>query len=120
MLLPSSPLSLCLAPYVVSEANELVEAIGLLDEDDEATDEEFIDELGDVLLQVVLHAAIAEQEGRFTLADVAEAVNAKMIRRHPHVFADAIVATVEDMHLQWADIKAQERADKAARKAAKQ
>ena len=74
-----------LARYAVEETYELVEAIAELGPDG-AGDDELVGELGDVLLQVVLHAAIAEQEGRFSLADVAREISDKMIRRHPHVF----------------------------------
>lgn len=101
-----------LAKYLTAEAEETVEAISCLGADGEG-DEHFIDELGDVLLQVVLHAAIAEQQGRFTLAEVAETVDAKMIRRHPHVFADGQATTVAEVEAAWAVIKAQEAASQA-------
>jgi tetrapyrrole methylase family protein / MazG family protein len=103
-----------LAKYVTAEAQEVVEAIGHLGQDGDG-DEDLIDELGDVLLQVVLHAAIGQQEGRFTLADVADAVNTKMIRRHPHVFGDAIANTPEEVAAAWDTIKAAEKAERAAR-----
>lgn len=98
---------LTLAPYAVSEVQELTEAIDALGPDG-AGDEHFIDELGDVLLQVVMHAAIAEQEGRFTLADVADAIDAKMIRRHPHVFGDVTATTPDEVSALWSTIKAAE------------
>ena len=101
-----------LAKYLTAEALETVEAIAQLGDDGEG-DEHFIEELGDVLLQVVMHAAIAEQQGRFTLADVAETVDAKMVRRHPHVFAGTVVTTVEEVEAAWAVIKAQEKAMRA-------
>lgn len=104
-----------LAKYLAAEAQEAIEAIAHLGEDGEG-DEHFIEELGDVLLQVVLHAAIAEQEGRFTLAEVAETVDAKMIRRHPHVFANSGATTVEEVEAAWAVIKAQEQAERAVRR----
>jgi tetrapyrrole methylase family protein / MazG family protein len=101
-----------LLPYLRSEVDEAAEAIGQLGADGEG-DEEFLGELGDVLLQVVLHSAIAEQQGRFTLGDVAATVNAKMIRRHPHVFGDVVATTPDDVSAMWESIKASERAAKA-------
>jgi tetrapyrrole methylase family protein / MazG family protein len=100
-----------LLPYLHSEVEEVAEAIEELGADGEG-DEEFLGELGDVLLQVVLHSAIAEQEGRFTLGDVAATVNAKMIRRHPHVFGDVVATTPDEVSALWQTIKAEERAAK--------
>jgi MazG family protein len=99
-----------LARYAIEETYELVEAIGALGPDGEG-DAELEEELGDVLLQVVLHSAIAEQEGRFTFGDVAATITEKMIRRHPHVFADVEVAGAADVVANWADIKAAEKAN---------
>ena len=73
-----------LTPYMIEEAYEAVDAIERADVADT------VEELGDVLLQVVLHSQLAEEEGRFALADVAAEVNAKLVRRHPHVFGDVI------------------------------
>ena len=64
----------------------MVDALQALDPDDPATDEHLIEELGDLLYQIEFHATIAEQEGRFTIADVAAGVHDKLVRRHPHVF----------------------------------
>lgn len=97
-----------LARYAVEETYELVEAIHELGADGEG-DDELVGELGDVLLQVVLHAAIAEQEGRFTLADVAREISEKMIRRHPHVFGAVEVADAAAVADNWQAIKATER-----------
>ena len=72
------------------------------------------DELGDVLLQVVLHAQLAAEEGVFDLTDVEHAIAAKIVRRHPHVFADAEARTAGDVNRQWERIKATERAEAAA------
>src|ERR1051325_2576436 len=69
-----------LKPMLLEEAYEVIEAI------DDGDDDEFVGELGDLLLQVVFHADIATEEGRFTVAQVIERVSSKMIRRHPHVF----------------------------------
>jgi tetrapyrrole methylase family protein/MazG family protein len=69
------------------------------------------DELGDLLLQVILHAQLAAEEGVFDLADVQAAISAKIVRRHPHVFGDAEARTASDVNRQWERIKADERAD---------
>lgn len=92
-----------LTPYAIEEAHELAEAI-------EAGDEsEMIKELGDVLLQVVLHSEIGRQEGRFEIKDVIRAISEKMVRRHPHVFGDVKVETSADVLKNWSEIKAQEK-----------
>ncbi len=75
-----------LVPYLVEEAYEVVDAIEHLDPDDPATDDHLVEELGDLLYQIEFHATIAEQEGRFTIADVARGIHDKLVRRHPHVF----------------------------------
>ena len=72
------------------------------------------DELGDLLLQVVFHARMAEEEGRFAFGDVVEAITTKMIRRHPHVFADAEGRTAEHVKGMWERIKAEEKAEAKA------
>ncbi len=99
-----------LAGYAIEETYELVEAIGALGPDGEG-DEEFLGELGDVLLQVVLHAAIAEQEGRFSLTDVAREISEKMIRRHPHVFGEVTVSDAGEVVTNWEAIKRAERGE---------
>ena len=88
---------------------ELIEAIGELDGSG-AADEALEEELGDVLLQVFLHAAIAEQQGRFSVADVASTISAKMIRRHPHVFGSTDVSGPDQVIHNWELIKAAEKA----------
>jgi tetrapyrrole methylase family protein / MazG family protein len=97
-----------LARYAIEETYELVEAIGGLGQDGEG-DDELEGELGDVLLQVVLHAAIAEQDGRFNLADIAATISEKMVRRHPHVFGDVSVSGTDAVVTNWEAIKAAER-----------
>ncbi len=92
-----------LKKYLIEEAHELLEAIGR--EDDEA----IIEELGDVLLQVFLHAQIGEDEGYFSLEDVLEVVGSKMIRRHPHVFGDRAVNNSEEVVQNWQAIKEAEK-----------
>ena len=86
------------------ECDEVVEAIQNMD------DENLCEELGDVLLQVLLHAQIAKEEGRFTIEDVVDGLAQKMIRRHPHVFGDAPKAQTEEEGLaMWKAIKEQEK-----------
>ena len=94
------------APYTLEEAYEVADAIarGRLDE--------LRDELGDLLLQVVFHARMAEEEGRFDFGGVVEAITTKMIRRHPHVFADAEGKTIEHVQGMWEQIKAEEKAER--------
>jgi tetrapyrrole methylase family protein / MazG family protein len=84
-----------LIPYLVEETYELVDALQALDPDDPATDDHLVEELGDLLYQIEFHATIAEQAGRFTIADVARGVHDKLVRRHPHVFGPTIVETAE-------------------------
>ena len=85
--------------YLIEETHELLEAIN--NQDDEA----IIEELGDVLLQVFLHAQIGEDAGYFALEDVLQAVSSKMIRRHPHVFGSEVAETPEDVVENWQRIK---------------
>lgn len=92
-----------LKPYLVEETHELLEAIE--NEDDEG----MIEELGDVLLQVFLHAQIGEEDGYFTLEEVLETIGAKMIRRHPHVFGDKDLANSDEVMQTWQEIKAEEK-----------
>ncbi len=92
------------------ECDEVVEAIKNKDDDN------LCEELGDVLLQVLLHAQIAAEEGRFTMADVVDELAKKMIRRHPHVFGDAPQAQSEEEGLaRWKEIKALEKEEKRRR-----
>lgn len=97
-----------IAPYAIEEACEVVDAI----ERGDFTD--LRDELGDLLLQVVFHARMAEERGLFDFGGVVEAVTQKMIRRHPHVFGEPEARTPEAVEGVWAEIKAQEKAEKAA------
>ena len=102
-----------IAQYAIEEACEVVDAI---ERDDFV---ELRDELGDLLLQVVFHARMAEERGLFDFGGVVEAVTTKMIRRHPHVFGAPEARTPEAVEGVWAEIKAQEKAEKAeARRAA--
>lgn len=96
-----------LIPYVIEEAYEVVDA--LRREDSEAIAEE----LGDLMLQVILQAQIARENGDFTLADVARGIAEKLVRRHPHVFSDAKAETPEQVRLAWEQIKAVEKGETA-------
>jgi ATP diphosphatase len=100
-----------IAPYTIEEAYEVVDAIARGDLDD------LRDELGDLLLQVVFHARMAEEQGAFAFGDVVEAITRKMIRRHPHVFADKNGRlTPSDVKGAWDRIKAEEKAERAGRR----
>ena len=92
-----------LVQYLIEETWELVDAIETGDRD------ELIEELGDVLYQVVFHADIAAEAGRFTLEDVAAHMTAKMIGRHPHVFGNAVAETADDVMAVWDDLKKTEK-----------
>ena len=74
--------------------------------------ENLCEELGDVLLQVLMHSQIAREKGVFTLEDVIDGISRKMIRRHPHVFGDAQAATPEESLALWKKIKAEEKEEK--------
>ena len=101
-----------LAPHLLEESAEAVEAIA--EGASTGSWDHLCDELGDVLLQVYFHAAVAEEAGEFTMDDVIAGLTAKMIRRNPHVFDPAVVAagpyTVEEIEGIWAAAKAGERA----------
>ncbi|HKT54625.1 MAG TPA: nucleoside triphosphate pyrophosphohydrolase [Caulobacteraceae bacterium] len=101
-----------IAPYTIEEAYEVADAI----ERDDLV--ELKDELGDLLLQVVFHARMAEEVGVFAFDDVAEAICAKMIRRHPHVFGEGHHRDAAEQTAAWEQIKAAERAAKAKAAAA--
>ncbi len=95
-----------IAPYTIEEAYEVADAIERGDLDD------LREELGDLLLQVVYHARMAEEAGQFAFPDVVEAITAKMIRRHPHVFGDEKARSAGMAKGMWEKIKAAEKADK--------
>jgi tetrapyrrole methylase family protein/MazG family protein/ATP diphosphatase len=98
-----------IAPYTIEEAYEVADAI---EQNDMAA---LRDELGDLLLQVVFHARMAEEAGHFAFDDVAEAISDKMISRHPHVFGDHDADTPDDVKVTWEAQKEAERRAKAAR-----
>jgi MazG family protein len=93
--------SLC--ESVMEEAAEVVEAV------EEGDDPHLCEELGDLLFNVVFYCKIAEKEGRFTTVDVLDGLKEKLIRRHPHVFGDAVVETEEELLAQWNRIKEEEK-----------
>lgn len=97
-----------LVQYLVEETYELVDAI------EEGTDADQVEELGDVLYQVLFHADIAREEGRYTLEDVAEHMTGKMVGRHPHVFGDAVADTPDAVVARWDEIKAQEKSHRTS------
>jgi MazG family protein len=96
-----------IAPYTIEEAYEVADAIERGDLG------ELKDELGDLLLQVVFHARMAEEQGEFDFAAVAKAITDKLVRRHPHVFGEAGHRTSDEQTAAWEVIKAQERTEKA-------
>ena len=98
-----------LVPYLLEETYEVVDALAALDADDPSTDEHLIEELGDLLYQIEFHATIAEQEGRFTIADVTTGIYDKLVRRHPHVFGDVSVDGSDQVLTNWDAIKRVEK-----------
>jgi len=100
-------------PYTLEEAYEVADAI---ERGDVANLRE---ELGDLLLQVVFHARMAEEQGRFDFGDVVDAITRKLIRRHPHVFGDARDLSSDEVKALWGRVKADEKRERAeARRAA--
>ena len=103
-----------LTRYVIEEAHEVVEAIDALGDEPGDEVDALCDELGDLLFQVVLHAAIAEQAGWFDLADVAAGVDEKLVRRHPHVFGGVEVADADEVVRNWDAAKRAERPERTS------
>ncbi len=106
-----------LTTYLLEETYEVVDALNALDPNDPLTDEHLLEELGDLLYQIEFHAAIAEQEGRFTMADVARGIHDKLVRRHPHIFGESSSSTADESGTEtlsqtWEAIK---RAEKTAK-----
>jgi nucleoside triphosphate diphosphatase len=99
-----------IAPYTIEEAYEVADAIQRGDFDD------LRDELGDLLLQVVFHARMAQEAGRFEFGDVVQAITEKLVRRHPHVFGDTRDLSPDAVNRLWDEIKSQEKAAQAARR----
>jgi ATP diphosphatase len=99
-----------IAPYTIEEAYEVADAIARADLGD------LRDELGDLLLQVVFHARIAEERGAFDFGGVVEAITTKLIRRHPHVFGNARDLAPAEVKRLWDEIKQEEKRERAARR----
>ena len=97
-----------LVQYLVEETHELIEAIEAGDDD------ELVEELGDVLYQVIFHADLAAEDGRFTLEDVAAHMRDKMVGRHPHVFGDVVADTPDAVVKNWDAIKAVEKSHRTS------
>jgi MazG family protein len=100
-----------LRKFLIEETYEVLDAL------ESGDSREFASELGDLLLQVIFHAILAEESGKFTISDVIESVHTKMVRRHPHVFGDATAATSAVVLKNWEQIKREERAGKNGAKA---
>jgi ATP diphosphatase len=96
-----------IAPYTIEEAYEVADAI------DRGDPAQLRDELGDLLFQIVFHSRMAQERGWFDFATVATAIHAKLVRRHPHVFAGAAREGVESQTRNWEELKARERAQRA-------
>ena len=101
-----------IAPYTIEEAAEVADAVARGDMED------LCEELGDLLLQVVFHARMAEEDGRFAFPDEVEAITKKLIRRHPQVFGEARDLPPAEVKALWGSIKAEEKLERAARRAA--
>ena len=97
-----------LRPYLIEEAHETLAAL------DGGDAELLCEELGDLLLEVLLHVQIAEESGEFGLSDVVHSIASKLVRRHPHVFGDAVADTPEAVVEQWDELKRGERGDQSA------
>lgn len=99
-----------LAPYAIEEVHEMVEAI------ESADDKHICEELGDVLFQVVLHSQLGQERNAFTIEDVVHGISSKIVRRHPHVFADVKVSGINEVFKNWDEIKQQEKAKNPKKK----
>lgn len=103
-----------IVPYTIEEVYEVADSI------EKGDMPELCDELGDLLFQVVFYAQIASERGEFDFQDVTQSICKKMLRRHPHVFADAEVADTEEQTRRWEQLKAEERQEKAGSDPARQ
>ena len=102
-----------LIKYLLEETYEVVDALGAIESDDHATDEALIEELGDLLYQIEFHAAIAEEQGRFSMVDIARTIHSKLVRRHPHVFGDVVIKSADEVVTTWEAVKKSERQAKS-------
>lgn len=97
-----------LKPFLIEEAYEVLEAM-------EARDQErFQEELGDLLFQIIFHTQIGKEQGQFTMEQLLEKITEKMVRRHPHVFSDSLVADAQEVLFNWEEIKRREKEGKRA------
>jgi len=97
-----------LKPFLIEEAYEVLEAM-------EARDQErFQEELGDLLFQIIFHTQIGKEQGQFTMEQLLEKITEKMVRRHPHVFSDSLVADAQEVLFNWEAIKRREKGGKRA------
>lgn len=92
-----------LKPYLIEEAYEVLQAL------DEEDSDKLCEELGDLLLQIMLHAQVASEDGRFDMSAVIGGIASKLIRRHPHVFGDSDAGSAEEVALEWEALKQEER-----------
>jgi len=99
-----------LLKYLLEESTEVVEAV------QEGDSSHVCEELGDVLLQIVFHAQIAHEEGRYSIAEVIDGIASKLVRRHPHVFGEAVAETADAVTVQWDKIKNLEKESKGIEK----
>lgn len=95
-----------LRPYVLEEAHEVLEAV------DRGNEAEMIEELGDLFYTVIFYAKVAEREKKFSMKDIIEALKAKLIRRHPHVFGEEKAQSMEDIIRTWNRVKSEEKSDR--------
>lgn len=102
-----------LIKYLLEETYEVVDALQALDAEDPASDVALIDELGDLLYQIEFHAAIAEEQGRFSIVDIARSIHSKLVRRHPHVFGDVVATNAQEVMATWETVKKSERDTKS-------
>ena len=105
-----------LKPPCIEEAAEVICGINILEQTGDASN--LMEELGDLLLQVVMHARIAEEEGLFTMEDVCRTIGDKMVRRHPHVFGKGSVDSADEVVRNWEEIKKKEKGGRAETAAA--
>lgn len=99
-----------LKPGCIEEAAEVIGGINILEKTGDP--DNLKEELGDLLLQIMFHAVMAEEEGLFSFEDVARTISDKMVRRHPHVFSGVKYDTEEELHAAWAEIKRKEKEGK--------
>src|SRR6188768_338403 len=97
-----------LRPFLVEETFEVLEAL------EAGTPAQHCEELGDLLMQIVFQSALRRNENQFAIDDVVRGISDKLVRRHPHVFADATAGTPEEVLVQWEEIKRKEKADRPA------